>query len=863
MCYCGGIKMKNSTLRVILFPLLFLAMFIIVGTQSLIKVNADSQADTVAIMKKINDGVSNWNYQTQTANPKNVIGKIPIGDGLSLDYTFGAAQNQNGTVMAGDTTIATDHKISSGLQTYSKINIFLEHNNQYYGIIHQNKNAYIGSGGQPYTASDSSLDFAVVTGSLALSGANYGVMGQMSNKVFATGTDSKQQTVLKIGGKLNNPSNMYAEVVLRPNPSGAPIVQRELYLYNNTTSDMKLFQVYFGEDTALGKDPSIIDDVPLYAIGNDEGLYMYDTQTPSNSGSKLYVTNNVADGFNSYMGKAYVDSGLWNLKGYAEVYNGGQIASPNLKYNDSSNGDNGRPAGSKLLYGTTANSNTLYPVVNGKTGDRLQDSAYTLRWPITTANEPLKPGQTAHYASTMGATLAGYPIPSVSKTYTDTTSHSDGLVHIGDKLKFTLKAKNDGLKSNWSLTNIRDALPEGLDIDSSSINYKWTEMTTSGSNENQQDTEKTIASGTVPSMYVTGDTLDYTPANTVLKEKDQYYVTFTATVNNKAPLSVNSSKNLVNEASFTGFNADTNKDNKTFTDSVNIPINTTGFNYSFTNQVRNVTTDPNGTDFYSSVNAHQGDIVEFKSIFKGTQDISARAIYKNILDNSELSLVSGSVTLNGGPQPDSISGGISLPKTTANGSNTIIFRAKVNKSTSGTIENRANMNSVTSSSGTYDNLLSDKALINVQEDIPSTSFVEVPELIDFGSINSTGNERMLINKQTKGNLIVSHSAETPFEVLVSYDNDGDQALNNGNEKLVQDNGLSLMFNNNANESQDDWTPLSKTGVPIANKDFTGSSDELDLTKYVGLKKWKLRVPGTAESGKYSGQVTWTIADTVS
>lgn len=477
---------------------------------------------------------------------------------------------------------------------------------------------------------------------------------------------------------------------------------------------------------------------------------------------------------------------------------------------------------------------------------------------MATEDNPLKAGQTAHYASTMGATLAGYPIPSVSKTYTDMNSHADGLVHIGDKLKFTLKAKNDGLKSNWSLTDIRDALPEGLDIDSSSITYKWTEMTTGGSDQNQKDTEKTISSGTIPSMYVTGNTLDYTPANTVLKEKDQYYVTFYATVNNKAPLSVNSSKNLVNEASFTGFNADTNKDNKTFTASVNIPILTTGFNYSFTNQVRNVTTD---TNFDSEVDAHQGDIVEFKSIFTGTQDITAQSIYTNILNNSDLSLISGSVFLNGAMQPDSIGRGIYFQSASAGETNTVTFKAKVNKSTSGTIENSANMNSVKTSSGTYNNLPSDKASINVQEDIPSTSFVEVPEFIDFGSINSTGNERMLTNKQTKGNLIVSHSAETPFEVLVSYDNTGDQAINNGNEKLVQDNGLSLMLNNNANESQDKWTPLSQAGVPIANKDFTGSSDELDLTKYVGLDKWKLRVPSTATSGQYSGQVTWTIADT--
>lgn len=849
----------------ILFPLLFLFTFVIAGAQSTLQVNAATQADIVNILEKIDDGITNWDYKTRYTNPKNEIGKIPIGDGLSLDYTFGSAKNQAGKVMAGDDTITKTDKLSNNLQGNSKINIFLEHNGQYYGIIHQNKDAYIGENGKPYTASDTSLDFAVVNGGLSLSGSNYGVMSKMTTKIFAVGHDSKKRTVLKIGGPISNLTDMYAEVVLRPDPTGAPIVRRELYLYNNGSSEQDTFQVYFGEDTALGKDPSIIDDVPLYAIGNDEGLYMYDTQTPSNSGSKLYVTNNVPDGFTSYIGKAYMDSAHWDLKGYAEVYGGGQIASPNLKYGDTTNGDNGRVPGSKLLFGKKEHSDITYPVVNKNSGEQLQDSAYTLRWPYVEDNKGLKPGKTFHYASTMGATLAGYPIPSVSKTYTNTTPHSDGLNHVGDKLKFTLKAQNNGLKSHWSLIDIKDALPTGLKIDPDSITYKWTEMNTSGSGNTQKDREDEITSGTIPSMYVTDNTLDYTPFNTVLKEKDRYYVTFYATVDNKAPTSAGTLKYLTNEATFTGYNADTNKDRKDVKDSVNIPIDVNGFNYNFTNQVRNITADPNSA-FSDNVDATTGDILEIKSVLTANVTINNGGKYINTTNigyGKKLQLISGSVTLNGVAQSDSLQGGIVPGITTANQPNTFIFRVKVNSKIDETVENYAQFlgasNFITGEALTFGP--SDSAYVHVHPPIPTTSFIEVPELIDFGSINSTGTEKMLTNKQTKGNLIVSHSAETPYQVLVSYDNSGDQALTNNNEKLIQDDGLSLLLDNNSNEEPDDWEPLSTTGIPINNQEFIGSDEPLDLTKYIGFDKWKLRVPSTAKSGQYNGEVTWTIADT--
>ena len=217
-------------------------------------------------------------------------------------------------------------------------------------------------------------------------------------------------------------------------------------------------------------------------------------------------------------------------------------------------------------------------------------------------------------------------------------------------------------------------------------------------------------------------------------------------------------------------NRPTMGDTRTYEDSVDIPIETPDYTYDFTHQVRNVTADPN-SDFSDSVDATTGDQLEIKSVFTASVGIAENAKYTNTAldDNGDgynnqddkLSLKSGTVFVNGVLNPDAIQNGLFTKSFTPAGqSNTYIYRVIVNSSTeeivrnSSTMENVKDVNNKILSIGP-----SDTISIRVHPPVPTTSFIEVPELIDFGGINSTGTEKMLTNKQTKGNLIVSHSAE--------------------------------------------------------------------------------------------------------
>lgn len=791
------------------------------------------------------DGISDWRLVDNVAT--NQYGSIPIGGNVSLGYAFGAARDANGNVKAGDKTITLESKYSFKGDipniTNSKINIFLIDNGKYYGILHQGDDSYIG--GKPENASISSIDFALLENSNT-SAPFYDTMNLLTNasqidssyktyKLFYTANDKNGRKVFKMVGYFNK-KNVYFEIVLRPSPSGSPVVQRELYVYNAENTTAK-FQTFYGEDTGLNpdnNDNSSVDNVPMFAIGGGLGLYI--ESGLKNSESKLFITNNIDGGFKDFMGRVLAYPDNWSQKGM-QYGSSTPIKSPSLpvvmsnKPTDDQIGDTKAKADQNLLIGKN-NSGQEYKIVNGS---GKQDTSYILRWPYTT----LAPGNVAKFVSNIGATVKPYAIPTVKKTYKNLTS-KDGTNNVGDKLHFTLSVRNDGYGSNWIISKIKDDLPNGLTIDPNST-----------------------------LINESGTGIDYNP-NTGVTDGATATYEFDATINNKAPVYATNGK-ITNTVQFTGYNKGFS-DTRTYEDSVDIPIETPDYAYDFTHQVRNVTADPN-SDFSDSVDATTGDQLEIKSVFTASVGIAENAKYTNTAldDNGDgynnqddkLSLKSGTVFVNGVLNPDAIQNGLFTKSFTPAGqSNTYIYRVIVNSSTeeiirnNSTMENVKDVNNKTLSIGP-----SDTISIRVHPPIPTTSFIEVPELIDFGSINSTGTEKMLTNKQTKGNLIVSHSAETPYQVLVSYDNNSDQALANGDEKLIQDDGLSLLLDNNSNEAVDDWEPLSTTGIPINNQEFIGSDEPLDLTKYVGLDKWKLRVPSTAKSGKYTGQVTWTIADT--
>ncbi|TGD25420.1 isopeptide-forming domain-containing fimbrial protein [Companilactobacillus suantsaicola] len=647
---------------------------------------------------------------------------------------------------------------------------------------------------------------------------------------------------------------IYAEIVLRPSPTGAPLVQRELYVYNPSTSTgTKDFQVYFGEDTALDSTGSTAnDDVPIYAIGNGEGLYLYSNKNVSQGDSKVYVTNNVEDGFNHFMGRIFGSPESWDTKGKADDSSAGEILNPNLNRGVTTKdniGDTDREAGSSLLFGKNKYDRE-YKVVNAK---GQQDSAYTLRWEQIS----LEKNQTAHFSSTMGASISGYALPEPSKTYTNPKQDADGWNHVGDTLHFTLDMTNNGFKSYWDYNQIQDEMPTGLEIDPDSVKYVWSEMQTNGSGTTQTDTEVIKSSGSVNSSFVQNNTLNFNP-NTQLVEKGRYKITFDATITQDA-IQNSADTYLTNTANFRGYNNNTPGTIDAYTDSVSIPVRKPKFQYQFTKKLRNVTADANSS-FVTETTGQAGDIIEYQVRYLGSgTDYLKSARFLDDLPSS-LELVPGSVTMNG----TSMDG---LDFNLSNVQNgylvNIIFQAKVVSTIQDKASNIALFNNLVTSGGTtIQRVESNSADLNIEAPSDSTFFVEVPELISFGSINTTGTQKLLTNTSLNGNLIVTHTADSAFDVSVSYDNEGEGALTAQGNKLLNDAENVLSLNQKDNSGNGVWKALSTNPLPINPDGFSGSVTDLDLTDYIGLNQWKLRIPADAKAGVYQGKVTWTMSESL-
>ncbi|MFC6322174.1 isopeptide-forming domain-containing fimbrial protein [Companilactobacillus baiquanensis] len=788
------------------------------------------------------DGIDNWDLQP--GQPPNEIGRIPIGGNVSLGYTFGAARDATGKVVGGDTTITQESTVTNAVLgpnssapsiTNSKVNIFLDINGQYYGILHQGKNSYIGDGGTPQTASDTSIDFALPTGNLDsefYSSSN--ILAKLvpisstyngCTKLFFKGSDANGRPAYKLAGYYAK-SSIYVEIVLKADPSGAPIVRRELYIYNANSA--KKFQVFYGEDTGL--DPNndssqAVDNVPMYSMGNKQGLYLLsgvdengDKYDPA---SKLFISNDVNNGFKDFMGRVLTNPGNWGVKGKTGSGNAPSISSPTLPWasnpTSTQNGDTDTALDTNLLRTTLAGQE--YDVVDG---DGKQDSAYTLRWPEVS----IKAGEIKGFSAKIGATIKGISIPSMKMTYKN-LNRSDGTNQVNDKLEFTIKVPNDGYDSTWIINHLLDVLPQGLTLDPSTVGIK-------------------------------DNSIDYDP-NLAIKDGTTGVLTFEATINNTAPYNLDSSGNLINKASVTGNNSGKD-DSITLTDSVKIPVETPSFKYRFTEQLRNNTDDPNGT-FTNRVDAKAGDIIDYKVNFvsNGSSTVTNTSFY-NTLGTDGLEVVPNSVTWNGGPGDDGLY--FPLGNLTNGVTYTISFQAKVKKDTpESSISNKSTLIYFLDGGNlNYRTDTEEPAIVDVKNP-RTTSFKEVPSQIKFGTVHSLNTDRLLKNISTIGKLRVSHTSDTPFQVNVSYDGSGDNSLSSNGNKLVQDDGHTLLINQ-AQTDGNTWQPLSTAPIPINSDGFAGSYDDLDLTNYVDTNKWQLRVPGNSQAGEYNGIITWSIADTL-
>ncbi|APX71244.1 Ig-like domain-containing protein [Companilactobacillus allii] len=749
----------------------------------------------------IDDGITNWKVSSY-----NEVQSLPIGGNLSLGYAFGLAADKNYQVADHlDSTMTTDSvAISTDNAYYSKINTFLNNNGKYISAIFQS--GITGTGGLPQqSVSLSSPDFMIVpnNNSSTATGKDYSLLtNALKNKQYYIGTDDNGNKAFKIVGDFQrNDSfgnfNLKAEILLRASQSNSAVVYRELYLQNNTTSTQS-FGVLYGEDTYLNDS----DIVAIQDLGDQSGFFI------QNGNYKLMVSKNVPDGPSNYIGQEN-NTGLNWLAGFIPAnFSGTGAEAKSFNY-----GDN----------------------IMNKRGD----STYTLKWPYTT----LAPSQTAHYASTIGVTEAPYSLPVAGKTYTNETS-SDKLNRVGDKLKFNLKIGNYGFNSKWSYDDLVDKIPDGLQIDTSTI-----KMTTASGTQN-------ISSDVYDSS---SKTLTFYPS-VLLTDGQSATISFEATITESA-----SNQTLSNTANFTGHDAiNTSDGSKTYNASVDIPVEKSSFEYTFTNLVKNET--KGDSDFSEKTDAVAGDIVDYQIKFGTNSDskdyFTGGQLKTSIPDG--MTFVSGQIIgsdgWTGSASPDS-NGNFSLGiGNVGNGTfATLNFKAKVSQASAGVITSTANMSGTTSTGISTGDMVSNVAQVDISDVV---GFTETPRLIDFGTTNFAGKEKSLTNVATTGQLIVNHPTEDNYYVQVGFTNANTEQMVNSNGDALSPSADGLMFLKQRVDSDTDtgtWTPIpsNPSSIPIKSGTFNGSQN---LTNYIGVGAWKLYLGSNTKSGNYSGTLTWSLTD---
>lgn len=788
------------------------------------------------------DGITNWSGPKSVSNSD----EISLNPRMSLGYGFGNMYDTSGKYsnIGFDDSVSKDSMNTGSTNSYySKMTGFLvDSNNNYISSIFNSGYASTDPATRKQGTGSTSPDFLIVPSTFnlksnsvsvdkasILTGGDYKssnngsstLTGLHDKKLYSAQTTHglafKLVGVLTRSDSTYGTYNMTVELLLRPSPTNAALVQREMYIRNNSTTTAS-FQTFFGEDTKLGMLTGGVgaDAVPIYDLGGGHGIYI------GNGTYRINVTNETPDGFDNYTAINRVNAQNWAV---------------NYK-----TGTDGTVTGDEVNSATNAGKEIL----------NTQDSAYSLRWnPVT-----IKEGETAHFGSTFGETQSPYALPSPSKTYTNENKHSDNKNYVGDTLKFNLKMQNMGYSSStvttkWAYNKLVDVLPAGLQ-------YKPDSVSIDGAAYDSSKVDYDSATRT----------LTITPGES-LAESQISNITFEANITNDA-----SGQTITNTGNF--FGRDMNISPLPSTDSqynasVSIPVENSKFGYTFTKQVKK-STDSN---YQNSIDASAGDTVNYKAVFavsSGSNYTSSLNSGSTISDTlpSGLDLVKGSVNLTDSNGTAISSNGDSLSGlqvgSVAPGSSVILtFNAKVNQSTAGTITNTALLNNAKTSTGaTLGDLTSTSAVINVQN---SESFISVPD-IGFGSVNMSGTPRTLNNVSTSGGLVIAHPNSGDYSVNVAYDNnDTSTQMKSGsntlsNDDLASDGSGLLYIRQRTNKASDvgRFVPISPSGTPIQTDFFDEASSSIPLTPYVGIGDWQIKLGSNTKEGSYNGTLTWTMVD---
>ena len=777
------------------------------------------------------DGITNW-----TEASSSQVGQLPIADGLSLGYAFGLAQDTSGKVSNGNDATITRDSITNSINniSYSKMNVFLNDNGKYVSSVFQT--GYSSTSSAAAQVSLSSPDFMLVPSNSTkdVTARNFGILGVaeanngntgLKNKKYYVGTDENGNPAYKIVGDFSRTNgsanngiyNLRAELLLRASPTNAAIVQRELYLYNPTETTQS-FTILFGEDTKLGDGSDYPDLVPIYDLGNKQGLYIKNKVSKETDPEyRLLVTNQMKDGFQNYAGQEFSSNNNW-AKGFTPSNITGVGAEAN-----------NNPNGTDLL-------------------KRSVDTSYALKWNPTT----LAPGETSHYGSTMGVTAKPYSVPDPQKSYTNLSSN-DGKNRIGDKLKFSLKVTNNGYGASWGYKQLIDEIPAGLQIDPSTL-----KISTNGGDESSLD----------PTNYDSTTKILSISTNKTLTDDQYTTVTFEGNITQEALNNLDDNGNLINTAQFIGVdNNIANASDKTYTSKVEIPIQEPDFNFSFTKQLKNETN--NETEYQDTTTGKKGDIIDYQIIYKVAESskdylLSGAQLTDDLPDGIERTDDKATITgPDGATYPsDNINTGIIDVK--QGQSVTVQFKARVTASSVGIVTNIAKVTGgITNTNQNPGDMVSNGADLQIQN---IDAIVSVPNLIDFGSTNMFGQTQNLTNINTNGELIVSHPTASDFKLHVSYDNDDpDTQMKNSNNESLPTDASGLLFIRQRQSSPSDlgtFTAISKSGTPIQNETFSGNQASLNLTSYIGVGDWQLKLHPETSNGSYSGILSWDMIDAI-
>ncbi|GEO79763.1 cell surface protein precursor [Companilactobacillus mindensis DSM 14500] len=827
----------------------FLPVFFLLLLTFLIGSVKSVQAATIG-PNDFGDGISNWS--SYGSNPSAQVTTMPMApySTLGVGYSFGLAANNKGVVpnngqSASDTDFLKPTVVSGGNNShFSKMNEFINDNGSYINALFQGSITSNPTEGVSFTSPDFMIAPANST-STAVTSANFSLLGTTFSGNYNYGLTNKKYYVAKMGTdpqgnaryaykivgdfKRTNTSNydngtfdLQAEILLRPSPTNAAIVQRELYLHNATSASQN-FVILFGEDTNMVNGSSLPDNVDVRDLGNKRGLYI-ESGYYNGHNYRLYVTNETPDGFTSYSG---------------------QLRGGNNNDNWASGFTDGKVTGT----GAETSNNDFGALLTPKLGNTI----YTLKWNPTN----LAPGATSHYSSTFGVVASPMSIPTPTKTYVN-ESRSDGTNQVNDKLKFTLKMINNGYGAQWNYTKLVDQIPEGLQIDPNSIT---------------QSNNGVAAPNPLPSDYdASTRTLTIYP-NTSLTDQQYTTITFEANITKDAIDHLDANGNLTNSATFTGIDQKVaNSTSHDYPASVDIPVQKPSFYYTFSKQVRNLGKD--GTDtsatYEDSTDAKVGDVVQYFIEYKvssGSKDSLASG--SKLSDDFPTGIVPEGGFMIKGPKDDqayhygSMNTGINQvdPGETV----TVEFKANVTSAAVGAVTNVAKVTGGTSTSGfNPGDMVTNGATVNVQK---SNAFTSVPKLIDFGSTNMYGKAKTLENVNTEGELIVTHPDSNPFNVSVSYDNDNtdDQMKNQTTGSTIPTDGSGLLFIKQRTNSASDsgtWKPILASGVPIQTDNFAGNQQALNLSDYVGVGDWQIKLSPNTEVGNYKGTLSWNLVESV-